>query len=54
MATGAAPALEQKAETKTETSPDAGKAQPATLKERVARLLNEIFEGRDEYLGWRQ
>jgi hypothetical protein len=54
MATGAVPTLEQKAETKTETSPDAGKAQPKTLKERVASMLSEIFEGRDEYLGWRQ
>ena len=35
MATGAAPALEPKAETKTETTVEAGKAQPTTLKDRI-------------------
>lgn len=53
MATGAAPALEPKVETKPETTetPEAG---PLTLKQRIKRLLHEIFEGREEYAGWHQ
>ncbi len=54
MATGAAPAVEPKAETKTETTAEAGKTQPATLKDRIVAALTHIFAGRDEYLGWRQ
>jgi hypothetical protein len=54
MATGAAPALEPKAETKTETTVEAATAQPATLKDRIVGMLHHIFAGRDEYLGWRQ
>jgi hypothetical protein len=54
MATGAAPALEPKEETKTETTVEAAKAEPATLKDRVVAVLHNIFAGRDEYLGWRQ
>jgi hypothetical protein len=54
MATGTAPALEPKAETKTETPAETCTAQPVTLKERVVGLLTKIFHGREEYLGWRQ
>lgn len=54
MATGAAPALEPKAETKTEATADTVTAQPATLKERVVSVLTKIFAGREEYAGWRQ
>ncbi|MFZ0420933.1 MAG: hypothetical protein WAM04_22730 [Candidatus Sulfotelmatobacter sp.] len=53
-ATGAAPALDPKVEMETETAAEACKAQPATLKEHIGALLRHIFEGRDEYLGWRQ
>ncbi len=53
MAAGAAPAPERKVETKTETL-EVGEAQPATLKQRFMRLLSEIFEGREDHLGWRQ
>ena len=53
-ATGAAPALDPKVETKTETPAETCKAQPATLTERLGALLRHIFEGRDEYAGWRQ
>jgi hypothetical protein len=52
-ATGAAPALDPKVDTKTETPAETCKA-PATLKERIGTLLRHIFEGRDEYAGWRQ
>ncbi|MGA2019382.1 MAG: hypothetical protein ABSH02_02240 [Candidatus Sulfotelmatobacter sp.] len=53
-ATGAAPAIDPTVETKTETPGEACKTQPATLKERIGALLRTIFEGRDEYVGWRQ
>ena len=53
MAAGAAPAPERKAETKTEAT-ETGKAQPATLKQRVINLLCHIFQGREDHLGWRQ
>lgn len=53
MATGAAPALEPKAET-TNINAEACNAQPATLKEHVVGLLRKIFEGREEYAGWHQ
>ncbi|MFY9906314.1 MAG: hypothetical protein WBX02_09920 [Terriglobales bacterium] len=59
MATGAVTARDPKAdattaaaETKTETA-QAPTAQ-LTLKQRFHRLLSEIFEGREEHLGWRQ
>lgn len=59
MATGAVTARDPKAdatsaalETKTETA-EAPKA-PLTWKQRFQRLLGEIFEGREEHLGWRQ
>jgi hypothetical protein len=54
MATGAAPALDPKAEKKTETKTEAAEAQPATLKARIVSALTHVFAGRDEYLGWRQ
>jgi hypothetical protein len=54
MATGASPALDPKAETRTQTTAEAGKTQPKTLKERIVSKLTEIFAGREEYAGWRQ
>ncbi len=51
MAAGAAPAPEKKMETKTET---AETSQPTTLRQRIERKFAEIFQGREEYLGWRQ
>ena len=53
MATGAAPGLDPKFETKTEPT-ETQEAQPMTLKQRVTRLLHEIFEGHEEHLGWHQ
>jgi hypothetical protein len=57
MATGAAPALDPKVEAeteeKTETS-EVAQAQPVTFKQRIVNLLHEIFQGREEYSGWRQ
>jgi hypothetical protein len=52
MAAGAAPAPEKKLESKTEPT-ESAQAQP-TFKQRFARKMEEIFAGRDEYLGWRQ
>jgi hypothetical protein len=53
MAAGAAPAPERKTETKTEIT-ETGTVQPVTLKQRVVNLLHEIFQGREDHLGWRQ
>jgi len=53
MAAGAAPAPEPKVDAKAETT-ETSKAQPATLKQRIQGLLREIFEGREDHLGWRQ
>jgi hypothetical protein len=53
MAAGAAPAPEANADKKTEAT-EACEAHSVTLKQRVKRLLYEIFKGREEYLGWRQ
>jgi hypothetical protein len=53
MAAGAAPAPERKTGTRTETA-EMSKPQPETLKQRIGRLLHEIFEGRPDHLGWRQ
>jgi hypothetical protein len=53
MATGVVTAREPKVDAKTET-PEASEAQPLTLKQRVVRVLHEVFHGREEYLGWRQ
>jgi hypothetical protein len=52
MAAGAAPAPQRKMETKTEIAEM--KPQALTLKQRIGRLLHEIFAGRPEHLGWRQ
>ena len=51
MAAGAAPAPEKTIETKDQANQV---SQPATLKQRIIHKLHEIFQGRDEYLGWRQ
>ena len=53
MASGAAPALEPKGELPNETK-ETSASQPLTLKQRIERLAHFIFEGREEYLGWRQ
>ncbi len=53
MAAGAAPAPERKIETKAETT-ETGTAQPVTLKQRIVNLLHDIFQGREDHLGWRQ
>jgi len=60
MATGAAPALDPKVDTKTETvgtkteTTETSTAQPVTLKQRIGHLLHMIFQGREEHLGWHQ
>ncbi|MGA7218579.1 MAG: hypothetical protein WBX38_09700 [Candidatus Sulfotelmatobacter sp.] len=53
MAAGATPAPELKTETKTETN-ETIETTPATLKQRIVRVLHDIFAGREEYSGWRQ
>jgi hypothetical protein len=53
MAAGAAPAPEKKLETKIESA-ETQHAIPTTLRQRIAARLLEIFQGRDEYAGWRQ
>jgi hypothetical protein len=53
MAAGAAPAPQKGLETKDETA-EKQQAQPESLKERIVRRLHQIFEGHEEYLGWRQ
>jgi hypothetical protein len=53
MATGAVTAREPKVDTKGET-PETPQPQPLTLKQRINRLLHEIFEGHEEHLGWHQ
>ncbi|HTU41978.1 MAG TPA: hypothetical protein VMF10_09725 [Candidatus Aquilonibacter sp.] len=52
MAAGAAPAPAKTTETSNEAQE--AQSQPPTLKQRIVRKLHEIFQGRDEYLGWRQ
>jgi hypothetical protein len=54
MATGAAPALEPKAETKSEASTETHTPHPETLKQRFIGLLHKIFAGREDHLGWHQ
>lgn len=59
MATGAVTARDPKAEAATttvETKTEAAETPtaPLTLKQRFHRLLSDIFEGREEHLGWRQ
>jgi hypothetical protein len=53
MAAGAAPAPEKRSETKDETN-EVLQPQPQTLKQRIVRKLHQIFEGHEEYQGWRQ
>jgi hypothetical protein len=59
MATGAVTARDPKADATTATAEVKTEAAeepklPLTLKQRFHRLLSEIFEGREEHLGWRQ
>ncbi len=49
MATGAAPALNQQPDDK-KGSPETSDAKPLTLKDRIIRKLNEIFD-HNERLG---
>ncbi|MGA8490372.1 MAG: hypothetical protein WB711_08120 [Terriglobales bacterium] len=53
MATGAVTAREPQVEAKTEAT-ETTEAKPLTLKQRFIHLLHEIFQGREEHLGWRQ
>jgi hypothetical protein len=53
MAAGAAPAPDKSLKTQDDAK-QASQSQPATLKQRIAHKLHEIFAGREEYLGWRQ
>jgi hypothetical protein len=53
MAAGAAPAPEKKTEAQDETA-TTSQPQPTGLRQRIERKLTEIFQGHDEYLGWRQ
>jgi hypothetical protein len=52
MAAGAALAPEKK-ELQTETE-NVSPEQSSTLIQTIKRLFVEIFQGREEYLGWRQ
>ena len=56
MATGAVTAREPEVKTTGESTATTGtaEAKPLTLKQRFIRLLHEIFQGREEHLGWRQ
>jgi hypothetical protein len=53
MATGASAAPQQKLETDDEIR-EKLQSQPESLKQRIVRRLHQIFEGHEEYLGWRQ
>jgi hypothetical protein len=53
MAAGAAPAPEKKLESKNEAA-ETSRPQAMTLKQRILQRLHQIFQGHDEYLGWRQ
>ncbi len=53
MAAGATPAPQKKLETEDEIR-EKPQSQPESLKERIVRRLHQIFEGHQEYLGWRQ
>jgi len=53
MATGAVTAREPKVDTKPEETTETAVAQPLTLKQRFVCLLHQIFQGHEEYLGWR-
>jgi hypothetical protein len=59
MATGAVTARDPKADATTaaveaKTEAAGQPQQPLTLQQRFHRLLVEIFQGRQEYLGWHQ
>jgi hypothetical protein len=58
MATGAVTARDPKADATTATvevkTEAAETKKPLTLKQRFHQMLSEIFEGREEHLGWRQ
>jgi hypothetical protein len=53
MATGTAPALDPNIEPKGQTA-QASNSQPETFGQRFKNLLHKVFQGREEYLGWRQ
>jgi hypothetical protein len=53
MATGTAPALDPNVEAKGESTQSC-ESQPATFGQRFKNLLHKVFQGREEYLGWRQ
>jgi hypothetical protein len=53
MATGAVTAREPKVDVKGDT-PETPVPQPVTLRQRIKRLLHEIFAGREDHLGWHQ
>jgi hypothetical protein len=53
MATGAVTAREPKVDAKGDT-PETPEPQPVTLRQRIKRLLHEIFAGHEDHLGWHQ
>jgi len=53
MATGTVTAREPKVDTNPAETTEIAATQPLTRKQRFIRLLHEIFQGREEYLGWR-
>jgi|HubBroStandDraft_1064217.scaffolds.fasta_scaffold455704_2 hypothetical protein len=53
MATGAVTAREPKVDAKGDTL-ETPEPQPVTLRQRIKRLLHEIFAGHEDHLGWRQ
>ena len=53
MATGAVTAREPKVDAKGGT-PETPKPQPGTLRQRIKRLLHEIFAGHEDHLGSHQ
>jgi hypothetical protein len=54
MAAGAAPALDKKKDDVENQTADGSQAQPETFKQRLVRVLHDIFAGREEHAGWRQ
>jgi hypothetical protein len=54
MAAGSAPALDKKNEDVQTQTVDAPQGQPETFKQRIVRVLHDIFAGREEHAGWRQ
>ena len=53
MAAGAAPALDKKKED-IQTHTNASQGQPETFRQRIVRVLHDIFAGREEHNGWHQ